>query len=253
MQDESRVAAWGRGHDEQLVQLALAVFSSADETIAIIRGEPAPSTPPDGSHLSFYRDHRRLMRLVSQLAERPHEPQDKPEAVRFLIEIWLRCVFTYLITPGRLLRAARHGEPKALDDLLRLDKAVICEPRVAKQLVAIFDRRRPALKKRITAALMGRPTLPPRGTLKARMAGLVLAIINEDERFVSRGVEAPTPSELRDLFDAIAQDADQQQPCDSDLPEGDDAWRKAVQRARSELRPFVRLAIDNPLRTRLAP
>lgn len=243
MLDGPHVAQWMQNRHEALVQLAQAVAWSADETIAIFRGEPAPSPTPFPDHLPLYRDHRRIMQLVGQLSKPPHEPTDTA-AVGFLVRIWLRCAYVYLRLPSHLLRAARHGEPDALDKLLRLDKTAICEPRVARNLAEIFHSGRPGMKARMTKAMKGAPRNPRRGTLKARMAAVIIEVAKADSQLSAHGVEPPVPADLRDLFDAIAKDAPGDHQCDTDLPVREDTWRKAVGRAGKELRPFVHAAVN---------
>jgi hypothetical protein len=234
-----------------LAQLAQAVVWSADETIAIFRGEPTPSSSPLPDHLPLYRNHRRIMQLVGELSNPPHEPTDTA-AVGFLVQIWLRCAYVYLRLPGHLLREARHGEPDALDKLLRLDKTAICEPRVARNLAEIFHSGRPGMKARMTKAMKGAPRNPRRRTLKARMAAVIIEVARADSQLVEHGVEPPVPADLRDLFDAIAKDASGRQQCDTDLPVREDTWRKAVRRAGKELRPFVEAAVNYAGWTKLA-
>jgi len=225
--------------------------STIEETIAIFRGEPETPLPPASEHLGLYRDHHRVKRVMDQLWTPPHEPEDTA-AVSFLIRVWLRCAYVYLCLPIDLLRAARHGEPTALDKLLRLDKAAMCDPHVARELAQVFHSGRPGMKARMTKALKGRPRNPRRSTLKARMAAAIIETARADDDCVANEVEPPTPSELRDLFDAMAKDAPGKQQCDTDLPAREDTWRKAVRRAEKQVRPFVQTSVDRMRRTKLA-
>jgi hypothetical protein len=55
--------------------------------------------------------------------------------MQFFFRVWMPCILLYGEYPTELMKRARHGDIDPMCDLLRLDKAVIAEPRIAEEFV----------------------------------------------------------------------------------------------------------------------
>lgn len=159
---------------------------------------------------------------------------------RFFFCVAFPCWLEYGQPPVKLQRKARRGDTYALEKLLRLDKFILEDARVRRVFHRVMASKGKALKERLSKALAGVPLRKlTRNKVKVTLAALVYKTLREadarfrelDKRFPH--IEKPRPAldlpELRRLFDAVAQDVHGELQ-DNDLPLGDEAFRKAVQR-----------------------
>lgn len=148
---------------------------------------------------------------------------ESPEGQYFL-RVWWPCWFLYREYPPRLLRAARQGDIDALDRLLRLDKFIVGDPRIAKRLGEYFSTGTPGQRKQLTAALDGKPK--KRLTDKAIRSGLG-ALITQLAFMFKTSVTAPQIEELFNRIERIRSG----RLTDPAVPTGEN-WAKALQRSR---------------------
>ena len=150
--------------------------------------------------------------------------------------------------PSTLLRSARSGNLNALDSLLRLDKRVLTDRRVSWHVARILAGNRRGPRSIIETALTGRPSVSVKpAALKAQFAAFMIefsALIARDEE----GTKKLTTVDARKLLDAVSRDQSGQP--DLDLPQGDDAWYRAVKRARKTVQELVAGMLN---RTKPAP
>lgn len=146
-------------------------------------------------------------------------------AGQFFFRVWWPCWILYREFPPRLLREARLGDLDALDKLLRLDKLIISEPRIARVIHRVMTTGTASEQRRITQALSCRPKVQL--TDKAIRAGLG-ALISQLATLFHTKVTAP---EIQGLFDAIER-VRSGNPADQAVPPGE-AWSKAIQRNRN--------------------
>lgn len=146
-------------------------------------------------------------------------------AGQFYFRVWLPCWILYREYPPRLLRRARGGDLDALEKLLRLDKTVIHDPRIAERVHQLTHAGAKRDRDQILDAIQGKP----KGRLDAKgmrygVAGLIsqLAIV-----FHTR----VTASEIAALFDAIER-VRTGQLTDTRIATGE-TFAKAVQRNRT--------------------
>lgn len=152
-------------------------------------------------------------------------------AGQFYFRVWLPCWLLYRELPPRLLRRARLGDLDALDKLLRLDKSVVHDPKIAERVHQLTHTGAKRDRDQILEAIKGDPKarLGPT-TMRYGLAGMIsqLAAV-----FQTR-VTAP---QIAQLFDAIERVRTGEQT-DTKIPAGE-AFAKAIQRNRNwpSLRP----------------
>lgn len=150
----------------------------------------------------------------------------------FVFMIFLPCFFLYKLTPGRLYHKARIGEVSAIDKLLRLDPLMLHDPAIGKQIQKIrLYGRTTTYQNLIEAPLKPLKFKPTPGKIKASMATLI--------SMIAASIHHPlTSTEIRKLFDAVAQDADKRDQ-DNSLPSSDEAFLKSIQRKRASWQSLV--------------
>lgn len=148
---------------------------------------------------------------------------ESPEGQYFL-RVWWPCWFVYREYPPRLLRAARQGHIDALDRLLRLDKFIVGDPRIAKRLGEYLSTGTSGQRKQLTAALVGKPK--KRLTDKAIRSGLG-ALISQLAFLFRTSVTAPQIEELFNRIERVRSG----RLADPAVPTGEN-WAKALQRNR---------------------
>jgi hypothetical protein len=118
--------------------------------------------------------------------------------VQFLMRVVIPCWLLHGEEPGRLFHRARTGDLDALEKLLRLDKAVICDPMIANEFhQAATSSKQRARFRRLAAAYSKFPRKPTARRTKVALASLV-------SKFAQAiGVKLTAP-ELQSLFDAAA-------------------------------------------------
>jgi hypothetical protein len=143
--------------------------------------------------------------------------------IQFFLRVAFPCWLLYGQTATRMYQQARHSNFDALDDLLRLDKALVADRRIASRLMWARWQNRPLFDK-LSSAISGRPSRKiSTPKLKVVLAGLI-------SRISQHFPQPLTAPDIRGLFDAIAQDNGRLR--DLDIPTGDEAWAKAIQRER---------------------
>jgi hypothetical protein len=145
--------------------------------------------------------------------------------LQFYICVWVPCVLLAQDYPGRLLRRARLGDLGALEHLLRIDKTVITDPRIAGRLLDASRIPRRARFQRLARAFAGKPQQLSPKAVKVRMAAFISRVHEQ-----AGGITEP---ELRDLCDALQSARTKgAERIDSDLPQSREALAKAIQRHR---------------------
>lgn len=156
----------------------------------------------------------------------------RPET-QFFLRVWFPCYLEYRCYPVELLRHARDPESKphdddALEDLLRLDKSAIFEPRIAAKLHRAYHSDGRKGYRRIMKALAGRlKGETSRGKVKCALAGLI-------SDWAIRFKCPMNETEIREVFDAYARA--QGKLIDNDLPKSKETFAKSIQRQRSRWR-----------------
>jgi hypothetical protein len=130
--------------------------------------------------------------------------------------------------PSQLLRRARDGDLRALEDLLRIDRRLFFDPGIQRMLRQRIGHSRSAFVRVAFKAARSRPRAIKKGMLKARFAAMVQTISGESPLFEEPG--------LQRMFDQVAQmDAEKPRLVDDDLPAAPEALRKAVWRETQKL------------------
>jgi len=139
--------------------------------------------------------------------------------------VWAPCMLFYRTYPSRLLRKARQGDADAMEMLLRIDKGVVADPKIAEQLHQMAGSGWRAGFGRMGRAFLGTPKRMTRKQIKVSLAGL----LSETLGLTGQKLTAP---EIRRVFDAASRDFGRSRTVDPDLPPGDWAFAKAVERRR---------------------
>lgn len=155
----------------------------------------------------------------------------QPELL-FIFNVLFPCRFLYNEHPTFLLRKARTGDLDAIDKLLRLDKAVICDARISEQIFRLSKLATNHYFEKVIVALNS----PPRNTTDKKtvvskkkanyiMAGLV-SLISEilGQRLKEK--------EIRALFEAVALDNGTYDTIEQDLALTPGAFSQAIRRER---------------------
>ena len=149
--------------------------------------------------------------------------------MQFFQRVWMPCLLLYGEYPQRLLRKARTGNLDALSDLLRLDKSVIFDKRIAEithrswvENHARFDE--------IKKAFSGNIPKPTRPKVKVQIEAMILKVYGLLDKNLSS-------TEIRKLFDIVKSAySGGREIVDTDLPDDSEALRKAVQRRKKRLK-----------------
>lgn len=150
----------------------------------------------------------------------------KPEML-FFIKVGIPCLFFYKSHPAILLSQARNGDLKALDILLRIDKAIICDRRINEQLYRSSLLPNKNRFHELVSALRGTPkNKKNRVHAKMTMAGLISV-------FTEGFSHKLTAQDIRSLYDAFAADNKPGELIDTDFSDNPATFIKYVQRARS--------------------
>ena len=153
--------------------------------------------------------------------------------LRFLVP----CLFEYGEWPIILLRRARLGDNSALEKLCRLGTLFRHDPRIARRLHVANCQGDRTLGELVAKAEQNPCMTMSMSDYKlAAIAFLIQLSIHWP------GMAQATPRSVRELFDAIAIAGSHGKLLrDIDLPESDEALRKAVQRKRKELPALQRM------------
>jgi hypothetical protein len=144
--------------------------------------------------------------------------------VQFLLRVWVPCLVHYRSVPGLLLYKARNGDLDALEKLLRLDKGVVHDPRIAEQLHSANQGPNIARAHRLRQAIAGEPLhLPDRQSVKIRLgADLIILAHAFGVRFDS--------SHIRAFYDELARASGDL--VDRDLPASPETLSKGLNREK---------------------
>ena len=168
------------------------------------------------SNISYPLDESLKQQVLSAIKE--------PEAL-FLAGVVFPCWMLYQEHPAQLFRQARLGNIAAMDKLLRIDKAVLSDPKIGDHFHKIANRKKRSQFDRLTQAIQK----GPEGKITLQKIKMLIAgFISKASQALGRRLSAP---EIRSLFDAIAQDAGRGD-IDTDIPDSPEAFAKAIRRER---------------------
>ncbi|WP_319523433.1 hypothetical protein [uncultured Desulfosarcina sp.] len=159
---------------------------------------------------------------ISELPERGLNKYNKsPEAI-FLIRVWLPCYFYYGDIPHNLFRKAVKGDFQSLCKLLRIDKAVLRDKRIA----GIFQRFSLDTESTQFKEIHRAIGTPIKKVSKKKIKEIAAAIISTGTEAYGQPLTAP---EIQSLFDHWAKFKDTTTLQDIDLP-SPEAFAKQIQR-----------------------
>lgn len=101
----------------------------------------------------------------------------KAPAGQFFLRVWMPCLILYREYPTRLYRRARLGDLGALVDIIRLDKSVVADPKIAEQIYRYGHSSKRTAAQRIGRAMHEWPKALSRKRLKYRLASLMKALM----------------------------------------------------------------------------
>jgi hypothetical protein len=142
----------------------------------------------------------------------------------FFSRVWLVCSFFYGEHPGRLLRKARLGDIEAMEKLLRLDKAVVSDEKIAGHLNRLYWEKKATYDRLIRALRGGVKIKATPKNMKYVIAGLI------SQLSILLGHKLNEP-EIRGLFNAISRDQGRGLE-DQDLVQGSDDFRRTISRTQ---------------------
>jgi len=150
----------------------------------------------------------------------------------FLFLVALPCWIFFKEWPTNLYRKARLGDTNAIHKLLRLDPFLLHDTSIGREIQKVRILGETKVYKSLLAAPLQpiKPKVTSR-TIKDFLAGLI--------SLLAEAMKQPlTSTEIRDLFDAIAKDADKRD-IDTSLPESQEAYSKVIQRNRPDWHPLL--------------
>ena len=166
------------------------------------------------SDINYEKDEE----LENRIKKNLHKPE-----IRFLYQVFTPCFLLYKSFPSRLLRKARKGDMKYIENLIRLDSSIIYDKKIA-ELIHI-KRKNKMIKDKISLSIAnGINEKVTRKKMKMNLAGLISFFSMKVGRQLKE-------SEIRDLFDAIAKDKGKGD-IDEDIPDSPESFGKAIQRER---------------------
>ena len=122
----------------------------------------------------------------------------KPEMI-FFIRVFAPCFTLYKTYPIELLKKAISGDDNALEQIIRLDKSVIFEPKISKIIHEAQVLRAKARMTMIKKAFINQPKAIKMETIKFHLGGLI--------SFFSILLKQKIAAvDIRNLYDAIAND-----------------------------------------------
>jgi hypothetical protein len=169
-----------------------------------------------------------MLKSLDEEVEHTTEAVDKdirsPEW-QFYLRVWLPVLIVHKTYPGVLLHRARNEDIDAIDDLLRIDKSLLFEAKIAEFWHRSMHCGPPGVRKRLLNALNGRP----RGKIsKQKLRGPFAALISQLAQSLMCEV---TEGEIRTLFNRVSEV--RKGGTDQYLPPGSEAFAKAIQRGRT--------------------
>jgi len=191
-------------------------------------------------HIYNLREYRDLIREESDKGSKIEQLlREKPEIYFFLLVI-LPCMCEYETLPLSLIRKARRGEEKAIEQLVRLDDSMVAEPFIQRWRDAGTGQERREkvewLAGWMREGIGGQLTL---SSVKQSMAGLIALMVSLNPvAFSPRGrhIVKISSSDIRDLFNAVARDRGTSFGAgrvDEDLYHiSDESWRQAVSKRK---------------------
>lgn len=202
-------------------------------------------TPEEASHIQT-SSNKLKQTLFDELKADFDTPPIAPEArdtgldsfnthmteIHFFFFVFTPCLIFYKTNPGRLYHRARLGDVKAIDALLRLDPFMLHDPAIGKRIQKI----RLTGKRSTYTNLVEAPLKPIKAKInKSRVKAILGSLIS----MIAAEYNAPLLStDLRKLYDALAQDA-KQYAVDTSLPNSDEAFYKLLQRNRDDWKKII--------------
>lgn len=141
---------------------------------------------------------------------------------QFFFRLWLPCWIMHRDVPANILRKARTGDDKSLDQILRLDKSVTHDPVIAERFHQAMHGGTQRERDLIMNALAGKPKgkLDKR-ILKYGLSGMISQLAKESKTSI-------TAPEITKLFDTVAQ-LQHGHLQDTDIPAGE-AFTRTISR-----------------------
>lgn len=156
------------------------------------------------------------------------EGYDFPLPLAFMVLVWMPCLALYGDYPPVLLRKARHGDLSTICDLIKLDRSVLFDAGISKIIHAWTLELQDVKLKIIGDAI--RKGIPHISTKRIKLAWAQYVY----DAAKSFGMPLTAPK-VRELFDALSQDAGTG-PHDPDLAEmTDDAFYQAIAKRKKPL------------------
>lgn len=182
-----------------------------------------------GSHEDIRQKAYRDLRGETEIPDDIGKSMANFLGFQFLARVWLPCYALYREYPTRLLNRARHGDIDAIDQLLRVDKSIITEARIAQHWHEAAHASRKARFRRMVTAIKGRPVGDiSLAKIKRALAGLIVEI----GQLLGENIEEP---DVRRLFDIVAK-LRRGTLRDVDIPAVSDTFSKGIRRERAAWR-----------------
>lgn len=161
-----------------------------------------------------------------------HYKDDHETELAFLFLVAFPCWLLYKEWPSKLYRKARLGDTNAIHKLLRLDPFLLHDPAIGREIQKIRIHGKQSLFENLLAA----PLKPIKLNMTSRsIKDLLAGLIS----LVAEAIQQPlTSTDIRALFDAVAQDADKQD-IDTSLPDSQEAYSKVIQRNKPDWKIFM--------------
>lgn len=166
-------------------------------------------------------------RAVLQQYKDDHEP-----ALAFLFLVVYPCLLFYKEWPSVLYRKAIKGDYNTIHKLLRLDPFLLHDQAIGKRIQHIrIHGRQNDYEELLKAPLKPIKIKLTSRTIKDMLAGLI--------SFLADSIMQPlTSTEIRQLFDAVAKDAEKRD-IDTSLPDSPEGYSKVIQRNRHDWKPLL--------------
>lgn len=228
---------------QQLIVLGITMHDLSRNPEKLASQNLTPETLKEGQDVWKNLLHMSFTEIEDDIKDTPLSPEVRASVQRykdnhetelaFLFLVAFPCWLLYKEWPSKLYRKARLGkDTNAIHKLLRLDPFLLHDPAIGREI----QRIRINGKQSVYRNLLSAPLHPIKLKLTSRgikdiLAGLI--------SLLAEAIKQPlTSTDIRDLFDAVAQDTDKQD-IDTSLPESQEAYSKVIQRNKPDWKLFM--------------
>lgn len=157
----------------------------------------------------------------------------KASVTQYFLRVWTPCILVHRKYPVQMLAIARRGDIEALIDLIKIDKAIIHEPRIAQLIHEKANMGNRGLFNKIARAFYERMPSQSLRDVKIAIGGFMYRAFGNVHFKLNT-------TDIRNLFDAIASACTHgEKLIDDDLSEAQETHSKAIYRSAAKWKTII--------------